>query len=145
LGWAKWFCQRIQISRRVTAISSWTRWEEYSVVILGGAELQVIESNPAVVPLSYYLGCLGTSSDPLHSNIVVKTKQIRPCNKKTPTWIHADCCAFYSTARGWGKLYNFCLFILFHNESNMRWFHVVANKQKVSFQFSNQFSSQISW
>jgi hypothetical protein len=38
-------------------VTSWTGWEDYSV-IPGGKGLKAVD--PVTVPLSYYLGCLGT-------------------------------------------------------------------------------------
>lgn len=37
-------------------VSSWTKWEEYSI-IPGGERLTVVD--PTLCPLSYHLGCLG--------------------------------------------------------------------------------------
>jgi NADPH-dependent curcumin reductase CurA len=46
-------------------VTSFTRWEEYSV-IPGGNGLKVIDTSQSV-PLSYYVGCLGMSSNLLYS------------------------------------------------------------------------------
>lgn len=51
-------------------VSSWTKWEEYSI-IPGGKQLTVVD--PSLCPLSYHLGCLGMLITP-HFNLSLQIK-----------------------------------------------------------------------
>jgi NADPH-dependent curcumin reductase CurA len=53
-------------------VSSWTKWEEYSI-IPGGKQLTVVD--PSLCPLSYHLGCLGMSITS-HFNLSLQIKII---------------------------------------------------------------------
>lgn len=60
--WKVWGVRKVVLSRNSKFnagdyVTSWTKWEEYSV-IAGGERLQVVD-DPSFVPLSYYLGALG--------------------------------------------------------------------------------------
>lgn len=74
-------------------VTSWTGWEDYSV-IPGGKGLKAVD--PVTVPLSYYVGCLGTPFKfPFH--VVYISELCVPNN--FPAIVYCTCfCKFLQTA-----------------------------------------------